>query len=102
MCKNNKGENVSVRVNNALDFNNLKNTVIREFRNFSGANFVKREANNVVAQKDSLINKKGNSQHCPLKKTDSTVLSMMVFEMINFVLKIWIFCYWLSKVLIIK
>ena len=82
MCKNNKGENVFVRVNNALDVNNLKNPVIRDVPNFSGANAVKLKANHVVAQKDSLINRKGNLRQCPLRKKDNTVLSLMVFNIL--------------------
>ena len=54
MCKNNKGENIFVRVNNALDVNNLKNPVIRDVPNFSGANAVKLQTNHGVAQKRQL------------------------------------------------
>ena len=75
MCKNNKGENVFVRVNNALDVNNLKNAVIRDVPNFSGTNAVKHKAKHVVAEKrQSLINRKGNLRQCPLKKKDKSVL----------------------------
>ena len=55
-CKNNKGENVFVRVTNALDVNNLKNPVIRDVPNFSGANAVKLKVYHALAQKKQLDN----------------------------------------------
>ena len=74
MCKNNKGEKVSVRVNNAQDFNNLKKPVIRDVPNFSGANAVKLKIKNVGSQKRDLEKQEREFAAMSLKKKYSTVL----------------------------
>ena len=68
MCKNNKGEKVSVRVNNAQDFNNLKNPVIRDVPNFSGANAVKLKIKNVGSPKRDLEKQEREFATMSLKK----------------------------------
>ena len=89
ICKTKRGENVFVRVNNALDVNNLKNPVIGDVPNFSGANAVNSKLTMMSwLKKDNFINRKGNLRQCSLKKKDNTVLSLMVFQLIKFVLKL--------------
>ena len=93
MCKNNKGENVFVRVNNALDVNNLKNPVIRDDPNLSGANAVKLKANQVVAQKRQLDwQEKEFAAMSPEEKTQHSALidgfwiAQICFQAVNFLL----------------
>ena len=54
LCKNNKGKNIFVRVNNALEVNILKNPVIRDVPNYSAVNAVKLKTHKIVAQKRQL------------------------------------------------